>query len=450
MTRASHKNAMRILIILPRDSTYYYNGMFRSSVAYAPLTLTTLAALVPRELEAEIDIIDEGAQPAEYGNKSWDVVGITCCTSSSPRAYELCARFKQRGAFTVLGGAHPTLMPEEASCNADAVIVGAGDRTWPQLLRDFAAGTPQKIYRQGVCSRIHHPVARRDLLRKKAYLPMPTVIATLGCGNRCDFCAINHLWADQHRRDIDEVVEEIKVLNSKIVLFLDPNLTYDKDYAKELFSRLIPLNINWGGLAGTDFTDDRELFELAVQSGCKGILLGFESFSKESLALERKDTNEIAAYRELVKTLHNRDIGILGTFMLGLDGDTTESLKQMVSQIDELELDLVRFAAITPFPGTRLFDRFKADERILTTDWRYYDQETVVFQPRHMSPAALQNQLHKVWRDSYSMQRIFKRFYHAREGRFLLLGANLGMRHYARKLHAADMRVPDFTAGACK
>ena len=447
MNHAVQNNGMRILIILPRDATYYYNGMFRSSVTYAPLTLTTLAALVPEELHATIDIVDEGAQPADYDGKSWDVVGITCCASSSARAYELCDYFKKHGAFTVLGGAHPSLMPEEAAGHADAVIAGAADRSWPQFLRDFKAGAPEKMYRQGPCSRIHHPVARRDLLRKKAYLPMPTVIATLGCGNRCDFCAINHLWADQHRRDVDEVVEEIKQLDSKMILFLDPNLTYNKDYAKELFIRLIPLNIYWGGLAGTDFTSDRELFDLAVKSGCKAILMGFESFSHVSLAIERKDTNDIAAYHDLVKTLHNRSIGILGTFMLGLDGDTPESLRQMVAHIDALELDLVRFAAITPFPGTRLFERFKAEGRILTTDWRYYDQEHVVFQPRHISPRALQRQLHDVWRRSYSLQRIFKRFCNAREGRFVLLGANLGMRHYGRKLHAADLRLPEFLAG---
>ncbi len=446
MNNAAHGSALKILIILARDATYYYNGIFRSSVTYAPLTLTTLAALVPEELNAQIDIVDEGTEPADYDAKSWDVVGITCCASSSARAYELCDYFKKRGAVTVLGGAHPTLMPQEAAMHADAVVVGAGDRSWPQLLREFAAGAPQKIYCQEPCDRIHHPVARRDLLRKKAYLPMPTVIATLGCGNQCDFCAINHLWGNQYRRDIDEVVEEIRMLGSKMILFLDPNLTYDKDYAKELFSRLIPLNIHWGGLAGTDFTADRELFELAVTSGCKGILMGFESFSAESLAVERKDTNDIAAYRDLVRTLHNRGIGILGTFMLGLDGDTPESLGQMVSRIDDLELDLVRFAAITPFPGTRLFERIRAEGRILTEDWRYYDQEHVVFQPRHIRPAALQNLLHDVWRRSYSMQRIFKRFCNAREGRFLLLGANLGVRHYARKLHEADARLPLFLA----
>jgi radical SAM superfamily enzyme YgiQ (UPF0313 family) len=444
MNKAALDSALKILIILARDTSYYYNGMFRSSVTYAPLTLTTLAALVPEELHAAIDIVDEGAQPANYDAKSWDIVGITCCASSSARAYELCDYFKKRGAFTVLGGAHPTLMPQEAALNADVVIIGAADSSWPQFLRDYAAGAPEKMYRQGPNARIHHPVARRDLLRKKAYLPMPTVIATLGCSNRCDFCAINHLWGDQHRRDISEVVEEIRMLGSKMVLFLDPNLTYNRDYAKELFSRLIALNIHWGGLAGTDFTSDRELFELAVKSGCKGILMGFESFSPESLAIERKDTNDIGAYRDLVRTLHSRSIGILGTFMLGLDGDTPESLGQMVSRIDDLELDLVRFAAITPFPGTRLFDRFEAEGRILTHDWRYYDQEHVVFQPRHMTPAELQSLLHDVWLSSYSMQRIFKRFCNAREGRFLLLGANLGARHYARRLHETDARLPRF------
>ena len=448
MAADSRKSGMNILIILPRDTGYYYKGLFRNSVTYAPLTLTTLAALVPDELRAHVEIVDEGAQPARYDGARWDVVGITCCASSAPRAYELCAQFKASGAFTVLGGAHPTLMPGEAALHADAVIAGAADRSWPEFLRDFAAGKAKKLYRQGPGGSIHHPPARRDLMRRKSYLPMPTVIATMGCGNRCDFCAINHLWSVQHRREIGEVIEEIRQLSAKMILFLDPNITYDPEYAKELFRRLIPLNISWGGLAGTEFTGDKELFDLAVRSGCRGLLMGFESFSAESLALERKDTNDITSYRELVKTLHGRGIGILGTFMLGLDGDTPESLRQMVSQIDDLGIDLVRFAAVTPFPGTRLFDRLAAEGRILTRDWRYYDQETVVFQPRHISPLALQELLHQVWRRSYSLPRILRRFCNAPAGRFLLLGVNVGMRQYARMLTKQAGPLPEFLTSA--
>ncbi len=437
MTSPAQENSLRILLVLPRDRTYYYKGSFRKSISYAPLTLTTLAAMVPGELNARIDIVDEGVQQADYDQGSWDIAGITCCASSSPRAYALCDYFKKRGILTVLGGAHPTLMPEEAGQHADAVIAGAADVVWPQLLRDRQTGRVKKSYRQTACGRVHHPVARRDLEPRGAYLNVPTVIATLGCGNRCDFCSINRLWEAGQRRDIAEVVGEISALGSERVLFLDPNLTGDAEYAKELFRQLIPLRVQWAGLGGTDLARDRELLDLAVRSGCKGILMGFESFCAESLALAHKDTNDVSAYRDLVDTLHKHDIGILGTFMLGLDADTPESLMRMPEQIDALGLDIVRFSVLTPFPGTRLFDRFAREGRIITRDWRWYDQEHVVFQPRHMSPRRLQELLHAVWRQSFSLQRIFRRVCSARDGRMLLLAANLGFRHYAAKLRSS-------------
>ena len=436
MNRSTTQYTMKILLILPRDRTYYYKGSFRKSISYAPLTLTTLAAMVPRELNAQIDIVDEGVQTADYDHGRWDIVGITCCASSSPRAYALCDYFKKRGSLTVLGGVHPTLMPEEAGLHADAVIAGVADTVWPQLLYDWASGRIEKIYRRKPCTRIQHPVARRDLEKRGTYLNVPSVIATMGCGNRCDFCSINRLWGEHYCRDIAEVTEEIITLGSKRILFLDPNLTFDSSYAKELLRQLIPLHIQWAGLAGTDLVCDRELLDLAVRSGCKGILMGFESFSPESLALSQKEKNDVAAYRTIVDTLHGLDIGILGTFMLGLDADTPESLMKMARQIDELGLDIVRFSVLTPFPGTPLFDRFKLEGRIITQDWLYYDQEHVVFQPRHMSPRRLQELLHVVWQQSFSMQRIFRRFCSARDGRFLLLAANLGFRHYAATLRS--------------
>src|SRR3990172_2909060 len=136
---------MKILLILPRDHIYRYHGLANKIIGpYAPLTLVTLAALVPKELEAQIDILDEGIQKPNYENKNYDVVGITCVTSSANRAYELSEYWRSRGAFVVLGGAHPTLMPDEAQQHANAIVVGLAEETWPQILRDLKNGVVQK------------------------------------------------------------------------------------------------------------------------------------------------------------------------------------------------------------------------------------------------------------------------------------------------------------------
>jgi radical SAM superfamily enzyme YgiQ (UPF0313 family) len=427
------KRRTKILLVLPRDHTYQYRGAFSRSISYAPLTLTTLAALVPEELNASIDIVDEGVEQPNY-RKRYDVVGITCVTSSSPRAYRLAEHFRNRGSFVVLGGAHPTLVPDDAVHHAHAVVVGAGEESWPRLLRDWRKGSWQSIYHHEPRRRLVTPTARRDLLTRGRYLNVPTVLASMGCGNRCNFCCINRLWGDHYRRDIDAVVEEIRQLGSRTALFLDPNLTYDKDYAKELFRRLIPLEIQWAGLASLDAAEDPELLDLMDRSGCAGILMGFESFNSHSLEETNKELNQVKRYPDIVQALHGRNIAVLGTFVLGLAHDTPKSIVRTLEGIERTALDGVRFSVLTPFPGTPLYDRYEAEGRILTKNWYYYDQEHVVFQPYMMHPWELQDALGQAWRQSYTLNTIARRLALTEHKRLLLAAVNFGFRRYAHRL----------------
>ena len=130
---------MKILLILPHDETYRRGGFFRRSLSYAPLTLTTLAALVPPELEAQLELVDEGVQAPVRPQAGYAVVGITCVTASAPRAYELAEAFRKLGSRVVLGGSHPTLNPQEGLAHADAVVTGPAEQAWPCCARGPAA-----------------------------------------------------------------------------------------------------------------------------------------------------------------------------------------------------------------------------------------------------------------------------------------------------------------------
>ena len=426
---------LRVLLILARDATYRHGGFFRRSLSYAPLTLTTLAALVPEEFEADIRIVDEGVQPAAYDGESYDVVGISCVASSAPRAYELCAHFREQGALVVLGGAHPTLNSDEARQHADVVIAGPAEDSWPQMLRDFRDGGPKPIYRDAVPATMHVPIPMRSLLPRRTYLSVPTVIASRGCPNGCTFCSVTAIWDGLAcTRPLDEVVDEIRGLRSRRILFLDPNLIADRDYAKRLFAALIPLGIRWGGLATMDITRDTELFDLAVRSGCDGLLMGFESVSPENLSFCGKHFNEVSGCREAIRLCHRHGIGVLGCFVLGFDEDTERTFDETVTFIDAIELDLPRFAVLTPFPGTDLFARFSAAGRIITDDLNLYDTEHVVFEPRHMSPQTLQRGLYRTWNAAYTIPRVFRRALAAKRNHLLAMASNLGFRHYARKV----------------
>ncbi len=424
---------MRILLVLPSDNTYRREGAFSRAISYAPLTLTTLAALVPDELKTDVTLVDEGVQHPVTGEERVDVVGITCVTSSAPRAYEICRHFRARGVPTVLGGAHPTLNPEDAVGYADAVVVGPAESTWSELLRQIAAGTDIRgIYRSAANAADSVSLPARHLLKRGLYLGVPTVIASRGCTNRCTYCTINHLWKGRgFRRPIGEVIDEVSGLRGRNVLLLDPNLVADRGYALSLFEGLAPLRRQWAGLATVDMAFDTELLEAAVRSGCIGLLVGFESTTQEALSNCNKTTNHVNRYREAVDILHQCGVRVLGCFMLGFDEDTLESVSHVADLAEELRIDIPRYAALTPFPGTRLFTQLKSQGRILTEDWACYDTEHVVFKPRHMSAGQLQGALVRAWSQSYTRARITARVLRVPRRPLITAAVNWGFRRYA-------------------
>jgi radical SAM superfamily enzyme YgiQ (UPF0313 family) len=428
---------MNVLLILPADLMYRCGGFFRRSLSYAPLTLTTLAALIPAELSAQLTLIDEGIQRIDYERLAADVVGLTCVASSSPRAAELATYWRRRGAYVVIGGAHATLAPQEMVVYADAVVVGPAERIWPALLRQYARGVPARgIIRDDDPLPLPTVRPRRELLPRRGYLRIPTVLAARGCAHDCAFCSIHHLWGhDCCCRPVQEVVEEIAQLGARRVLFLDPSQTCDREYAARLYEALLPLEISWAGLATIDLAFDRELLDLAVRSGCRGILTGFESLSQEAVDRCHKRTNDVGRYVEAVKGLHARGVGILGCFVVGFDGDTERTFGELLEFVDRSHVDLPRFAILTPFPGTELYADLRRDGRLLTENRLYYDTEHVVFAPARMSPQELELGFIRLWQRSYTHSRMTRRVAGAPRGLKLLgLAANSGFRHYTGRL----------------
>jgi len=198
------------------------------------------------------------------------------------------------------------------------------------------------------------------------------------------------------------VVADIRRHSARQAIFVDLNLIADRDYAVRLFSALIPLRLQWYGLATVLLGEDEELLDLAEASGCAGLLLGLEALSTAGLAGSRKGFNNPARYAAVVERLHAHRIALQGCFVFGLDDDQPDVFLRTAEFAVETGIDLPRFAVVTPFPGTPLFQRLEREGRILTTDWELYDAQHVVFQPRHMSVAELQQGVEAAWRHAYS------------------------------------------------
>lgn len=439
---------MRIALLSPKGPLYRHRGgIFKKSLRYMPLTLTTLAALIPPELGASVALYDEGIEdiPAELDA---DLIGLTLITGTAKRAYELANHYRRGGRTVVLGGPHITLMPEEAADHADAVVTGYAEQTWPELLRDYAAGRLQPRYRQASGFNLAQPVfPARHLLDRRKYLTDAVFEATRSCSHDCDFCVAPAAWGRQpYQKPVEHVVEDVRRHGARRILFIDLNLISDRGYAARLFEALIPLRVRWFGLSTILIGKDPELMELMARSGCSGLLIGFETISSENLRQSKKRFNSPGEYRNIVAKLHRRGISVMGCFVFGLDEDTPAVFRRTAEFVIEAAIDLPRFAIATPFPGTPYYRRLESEGRILSRDWELYDGQHVVFQPARMSVEELQKGHEQAWRHSYRYGSIARRLLGSRVQLPVSLASNLGYRFYAHHLH--DFYNCDWVLGA--
>jgi radical SAM superfamily enzyme YgiQ (UPF0313 family) len=427
---------IRIALISPKGPLYRHRGgIWKKSLRYQPLTLTTLAALIPTELPVEVELFDEGVSDVPLDLQA-DLIGLTVITGTARRAYELAGHFRLRGATVVLGGPHITLIPEDAAPHADAVVVGYAEDSWPQLLRDFANGCLRSRYDQSPnLDLADRPFPRRDLLPGNRYLTNNVFEATRGCIHNCDFCVVPAAWGRKpYQKPVQQVVADIRQHGARKLIFVDLNLIADREYALRLFRALIPLRVQWYGLATVLLAEDLELLETAARSGCKGLLMGLESISPQNLRQNHKTFNSPDKFARVVERLHEHGIALQGCFVFGLDHDEADVFLKTAEFAVQARIDLPRFAIATPFPNTALYRRLQAEERILTRNWELYDGQHVVFRPARLTVEELQYGTEAAWKHAYSFRSIARRIRHSPAAWPVKLGTNLGYRFYAHNL----------------
>jgi len=370
------------------------------------LSLLSVAAECPED--AVIQIVDEQIEDIPW-DADVDLVGITCMTALAPRAYEIAAHFRQRNIPVVLGGMHPTLCSREAIRHADAIVVGEAEGVWQEVLADVSHGRLHGIYRnQRPLSLVGLKEAPRHLLSDDRYATVNAVQATRGCPHGCDFCAVAAFsQRTQRHRPVEEVVAEVSQLSGRTFVFVDDNLTADREYAKKLFSALKPLRKRWVTQSTLAIADDPDMVRLMADAGCIGIFVGLETFSENNLESVNKTCHRVEQYREAVRLLHRHGIGVQAGIVFGFDGDDPTVFRRTLQVLDDLAIDMIQVSIFTPLPGTprarllagRVFDR----------DWENYDFHHVVFEPAKMRPSDLQSGHDWVTRQFYRPWRIVRR-----------------------------------------
>jgi radical SAM superfamily enzyme YgiQ (UPF0313 family) len=401
--------------------------------AYAPTTLTTLAALVPPDLDADVTLIDEAVDlvPADFCGA--DLVGISAMTSDAQRAYQLADQARALRIPVVLGGYHPTFMPEEAGKHADAVVKGFAETAWPQLLRDFARGAMEPLYESAWEKAFASGawVPRRDLLRRRAYSTANTLEASRGCANRCSFCIVPPMHQNHFLlRQMERIRADIDSMPAGPIALLDPNPLESSASAAELLPTLV--GRKWLAAASMKSASNRSWVRPARASGCRGLMIGFESLDAKVLAAAGKPFNDVRVYEETCKMLRDEGIAILGSFVFGFDGEERSVFERTAEFVQRNRLNLVLYSVYTPFPGTNAWTRLNAQGRIQTSDWSLYDGRHAVFAPKGMTVDELEQGLYDAWNHTYSLRSIFTRVAGSRTMPLVSLAANLGFRYYRR------------------
>ena len=388
---------MKVLLIDPSARRFMYTmhkGKIPRSHRYPGLGLTTLAALCPADVE--VSIIDDEFEQIDFRNLP-DLAGISLLTYSASRGYQIAREFRQRGVPVVLGGSHVTACPDEAKLEAEAIVTGEAEDTWPQLLQDFRSGAMKPVYRStNQASLKDQPMARRDLLRPENYITVNTIQATRGCPFNCEFCSIAALFGHKTRcRPVEEVIAEIKTFKGRYFVFNDDNLGQEHEYYKNLFAQLIPLKKKWLSNASWNIMQDSEMLKLMRQSGCCGLFIGFESIQaqqgvRKTGAAANGDADRRQLYTEVVRKLHRSGIAVMGAFIFGFDNDDEGVFGQTLEFARQSRIDAAQINLLVPYPGTPLYARLKKEGRLREQDWNWFRSWHVCFEPEHMTRQVLQ------------------------------------------------------------
>ena len=406
---------MKIKLIAPHEQSED-NISSAQTFKVQKVNLPLLAAVTPPE--HSVRIVDEAFAPDDI-DQEVDLVGITVMTDLALRAYQIADTYRQHGIRVVLGGIHPTVLPDEALQHADAVVIGEAEEIWLKLLSDIASGEMQKLY---CANKITHlngiPIPRRDLYPKpvhKGYTPIAIGIETArGCPYDCEFCSIGSVMGRQYRaRPVPEVIAEIESIDSSHLFFVDDALAFNRPTAKKLFTDMIPLRLKWAGQGAVSLAEDLELLKLMRRSGCVGLLIGFESVQKEAHDGMKKIRNLKIDFSEATRRFHGEGIAILGAFIFGFDHETKDVFDQTLEFITECRLDCVELRILAPFPGTRLFSRLLKEGRLFIPNWwlHGYPPDTLLFQPKGMKAEDLIEGFIRLNRQTYSYGSIIKRFF---------------------------------------
>jgi radical SAM superfamily enzyme YgiQ (UPF0313 family) len=454
------KDQYSLFLIAPAMDSKERNKAFGIKLplmGYPAIGLAMIAALTPNTFN--VQLIDAANEPIPY-NTACDLALIVGQTHHMPSTYKIADQLRSKGTKVILGGMHVTAMPEEALKHADAVIIREGEAVWAEILNDFTKGALKKKYFGPEVDLTELPPIRRDLFNNKFYHPGQIIETTRGCPVGCHFCAVQDFFGNKFRvRPPEAIKKELMdifgprppqakwkdwlamhwhpdipyFVEKRLLYVMDSNLMSEPAHARKVLKVFKECDIRWYGHTSFNLFRDESMLDLLAESGCMSVNIGFESLSQSVVNSMHKSPNITEEYIACIKALHDREIGVMGTFMVGFDEDTPEVFDQIADFAIQNRLETAFTLILTPLPGTKIYQQMDAQNRIFTKNWRDYDHGTVTFYPRNITPKQLHLGMRHAWEKIYSWKGIYRRILKKPRIRpFFFLPVNMGFRKSTR------------------
>ncbi len=399
---------MKIILISPRMTLRPMDSEFKRLMA-PPISLLVLAALTPPE--HSVEIIDDNVSPAVIYPDA-DLAGITCNIDSSARCFEIARSYRSAGVPVIAGGIYPSACPLEALKHVDSVCIGEAEDLWPEILADAREKRLKKEYRSpvgGDMGKIPRP--KWESINISDYLYANIVTTSRGCPHSCEFCynSCSYTVKKFRRRPVQNVVEEIKKLPGRQVFFVDDNFTGSDEWVFEFLKAVEPMKLIWHAAVSADIGERLELLDMMAETGCKSLYIGFESINQGSITSVNKSQNSVEKYDKTISEIHGRGIMINSSMVFGFDHDGPSVFDDTLEWLVRNRVETMTAHILTPYPGTKLFDRLEREGRITERDASRYNTANVVFKPLLMTPDELLNGYLGIYERFYSLQNIYRR-----------------------------------------
>ncbi len=399
---------LKVKLVSPKMSLRPMDSEFKRLMSPS-LSLVIIASLTPGPHIVYIE--DENLNPVNFSDNP-DIVGITVNVDTAYRAFSIARIYRNKGIKVIFGGIYASSNPDSVLEHCDSVCIGEAEELWVSILEDLLNGTLKpKYYFSDPTDLSKVPIPDWSLISKSKYLYNNIVVTSRGCPFQCEFCynSCDYTNKKYRVRPVESVLNEIRALDKKRIMFIDDNLIGDPGWTEELIENIKPLNLFWHAAVSANIVKHPDLIKKMSGSGCKSLFIGFESINIKSISSIRKTQNKVSEYNTLISLLHNSGIMVNASLVFGFDHDTKNIFDQTLDWLVSNKVETMTAHILTPYPGTKIYHRLQRENRIIDADLRKYNTSNVVFLPKNMTADELKDGYMKIYQDFYSFKNIIKR-----------------------------------------